>query len=78
MDGDGKPLNGGLKQHGNSGVYRITRNLALSRAIGDRSELPFSLAQRLLLKRLNWTRKKTNLSLLGVTVYGMFCRARKL
>ena len=27
------------------GVYRINRNLALSRAIGDRSELPFVCSQ---------------------------------
>lgn len=41
---DGKPLprrNKNGVMHGFGGVYRINRNLALSRAIGDRSELPF-------------------------------------
>ena len=37
VDAEGKPLTKRLK----NGCYRINRNLALSRAIGDRSELPF-------------------------------------
>jgi len=36
VDKDGKPL-----KRKRNGCYRINRNLALSRAIGDRSELPF-------------------------------------
>ena len=37
VDSEGKPLTKRTK----NGCYRINRNLALSRAIGDRSELPF-------------------------------------
>lgn len=43
MDSSEKRANG--KEMGLRGVYRINRNLALSRAIGDRSELPFVCSQ---------------------------------
>ena len=50
VDAKGRPVsvkrrtkNG--NSHGFGGVYRINRNLALSRAIGDRSELPFVSSQ---------------------------------
>jgi serine/threonine protein phosphatase PrpC len=50
VDEEGRPVSGKRKtkngiSHGFSGVYRINRNLALSRAIGDRSELPFVSSQ---------------------------------
>jgi len=50
VDAEGLPVSGKRRtkngtSHGFSGVYRINRNLALSRAIGDRSELPFVSSQ---------------------------------
>jgi serine/threonine protein phosphatase PrpC len=41
VDDKGRPLERNRVKGGFSGVYRINRNLSLSRAIGDRSELPF-------------------------------------
>lgn len=64
MDGDGKPLNGGLKQHGNSGVYRINRNLALSRAIGDRSELPF-VSSKVVIEEIELDEEKDEFVVVG-------------
>jgi serine/threonine protein phosphatase PrpC len=50
VDEKGRPVSGKRlakngSSHGFGGVYRINRNLALSRAIGDRSELPFVSSQ---------------------------------
>jgi Serine/threonine protein phosphatase len=41
VDDKGLPLERDRARGGFSGVYRINRNLSLSRAIGDRSELPY-------------------------------------
>lgn len=41
VDDKGRPLERNRARGGFSGVYRINRNLSLSRAIGDRSELPY-------------------------------------
>ncbi|GFH44256.1 hypothetical protein CTEN210_00730 [Chaetoceros tenuissimus] len=50
VDKDGNPMDSSErrangKEIGLRGVYRINRNLALSRAIGDRSELPYVCSQ---------------------------------